>query len=275
MIAPETSAGRVAGVLAELDLAAWGRDGFLHLPAVYDSAEVAELRSWVEEVSHRAPGGRGLLQHYERTTHGPVIARTERLVEAHDGFGSLLVDGLLPAIAGALLGEPAVLYKEKINHKLAGGAGFAPHQDAPAYPFIDTHVSGMVAIDDATTANGCLEVVAGRHHELLPLDERGCIAAAVAVELDWSPVPTRAGDLLWFHSRAPHRSGPNRSTTTRRALFCTYNAASDGDLRQRYYDDKARVFAAEGADSATLSLIGDFEGVAPTDDELRSIGVHP
>jgi ectoine hydroxylase-related dioxygenase (phytanoyl-CoA dioxygenase family) len=183
------------------------------------------------------------------------------------------VDGLLPAIAGALLGEPAVLYKEKINHKLAGGAGFAAHQDAPAYPFIDAHVSGMVAIDDATRANGCLEVVAGRHDDLLLLDDRGCIAPEVVAELEWCPIPTRAGDLLWFHSRAPHRSGPNRSTTTRRALFCTYNAAALGDLRREYYDEKASVFAAEGAGSATVSLIGDFEGVAPTDDELRSIGV--
>ena len=269
----DTSADRIATVIAGVDLARWERDGFLHLPAVFDAAEVAELRAWVDAVASCAPGELGLLQHYERTDHGPAIARTERLVEAHGGFRSLLVEGLLPAIAGTLLGEAAVLYKEKINHKLAGGAGFSPHQDAPAYPFIDIHVSGMIAIDDATTANGCLEVVAGRHHDLLPLDERGCITGAVVAELEWCPVPTRAGDLLWFHSRAPHRSGPNRSTTTRRALFCTYNAASLGDLRLEYYDDKARVFATENAGSATLSLIGDFAGVAPTDDELRSIGV--
>jgi hypothetical protein len=75
-------------------------------------------------------------------------------------------------------------------------------------------------------------------------------------------------------TRVPRTAAvPNRSTTTRRALFCTYNAASLGDLRLQYYADKARTFAAAGADSATLSLIGDFQGVAPTDDELRSIGV--
>ena len=50
--------------------------------------------------------------------------------------------------ASALLVEQAVLYKEKINYKLVGGAGYAPHQDAPAYPFIATHVSCMVAVDD-------------------------------------------------------------------------------------------------------------------------------
>lgn len=261
--------------VARLDLESWERDGYLHVPGVLDADDVAELRSWVDVVSRCAPGELGLLQHYERTAHGPAIARTERLIEAHGGFRALITRGLLPAIAGALLAEPAVLYKEKINHKLAGGAGFAPHQDAPAYPFIDTHVSAMVSIDDAIASNGCLEVVAGRHDALLPLDERGCIAPQVVDELDWQPRPTRAGDLLWFHSLAPHRSGPNLSTTTRRALFCTYNAAALGDVRQAYYDDKARVFADQGADSARVSLIGDFQGVPPTPDELRSIGVSP
>ena len=167
----------------------------------------------------------------------------------------------LGIIAGALLGEPAVLYKEKINYKLPGGAGFSPHQDAPAYPLIHTHVSAMVAIDDADESNGGLEVVSHRFDELLPLDERGCIEAAVAESFEWTPAPVRAGQTLWFHSRTPHRSGPNRSDRPRRALYPTYNAASEGDLRSAYYDAKRRAFATTAAaDRARVSLIGDFEG---------------
>lgn len=66
------------------------------------------------------------------------------------------------------MGEPACLYKEKINYKLVGGAGFLPHQDAPAYPFIKTSISCLIAVDASTIANGCLEVVDGFHQELLP-----------------------------------------------------------------------------------------------------------
>ena len=104
-----------------------------------------------------------------------------------------------------------MLYKEKVNYKLPGGAGFSPHQDAPAYPMIQVHVSAMVAVDDADEANGGLEVVSGHYDEVLPLDERGCIEASVADALEWTPVPVRAGQTLWFHSRTPHRSGPNHS----------------------------------------------------------------
>jgi predicted HD phosphohydrolase len=57
-------------------------------------------------------------------------------------------------------------------------------------------------------------------------------------------VPVRAGDTLWFHSRTPHRSGPNRSPRPRRALYPTYNALSEGDRRADYYRRKAAELAA-------------------------------
>ena len=69
----------------------------------------------------------------------------------------------------------------------------------------------------------------------------------------------RAGDALWFHSRTPHRSAANSSSEDRRAIFPTYNALREGDLRDAYYRQKSLEFAEMGA--ARVSLIGDFEGV--------------
>lgn len=164
--------------------------------------------------------------------------------------------------AGALLGEPAVLYKEKINDKAAGGAGYAPHQDAPAYRFIETHVSCMVAVDDADVGNGCLEVVSSTFDAVLPMDDQGCIRADVVAALEWVSVPVAAGTTLWFHSRTPHRSGANRSGRDRRALYPTYNARREGDLRAAYYEQKLAEFAAAARDDARVqvSLINDFQG---------------
>ena len=246
-----------------LDLAAWARDGYLHVPGVLAAGEVAELRRWTDEIAAR-PGDPsrtdGLLQHYELTERGAQIARSENLVPNHPGFAALVERGRLPAAAAALLGEPVVTYKEKINYKLAGGAGFAPHQDARAYKFVATHVSAMVAIDDATIENGCVEVVAGWHHQLLDVDERGCIHPDLVEQFVWQPLPMRAGDVLWFHSRTPHRSDRNLTRSTRRGLFCTYNAATLGDLRSRYYADKLAYFERQGNAAHQVSTIGDFEG---------------
>ena len=70
---------------------------------------------------------------------------------------------------------------------------------------------------------------------------------------------------MWFHSHTPHRSGPNTSPTSRRALYLTYNAASLGDLHEAYYRDKrAALSAADAGATQRISLIGHFRGIAPT-----------
>jgi len=83
----------------------------------------------------------------------------------------------------------------------------------------------------------------------------------VVSELEWRPVPLRAGQTLFFHALTPHRSGANRSARDRRALYPTYNGASEGDLREDYYAAKREAFATSPDDGRVrLSLIGDFEG---------------
>jgi len=224
----------------------------------------AALRSWVDEVQSWDDSG-SWMNHYEMTQHGPRKCRTEYFTPFHSGLQQLLRAGEMNEVAGVLLGEPAVLYKEKINYKLAGGAGWDPHQDAPAYPFIDRHISCMIAVDDATPENGCLEVVSGKHHELIPTDSKGCIPDDIAATLDWQPVSLRAGQTLWFHSLTPHRSGDNTSSRDRRAIYPTYNALREGDLREEYYETKrAELARSSDAGRVQISLIDDFRGVPVT-----------
>lgn len=223
--------------------------------------DVDAVVRWVEEVAAWPDEAGPWLHHRELTDAGPQLCRTENFVPFHDGLRALLTTGPMIEAASALLRQPAVLYKEKINYKLPGGAGYAPHQDAPAYRFVRTHISCMVAVDDSLVDNGCLEVVSGMHHEVLPMDEVGCIRADVAASMTWAPVEVRAGETLWFHSRTPHRSGPNLGTTPRRALYPTYNALAEGDLRAAYYEQKRAELATAGeSDRVAVSLIGDFQG---------------
>lgn len=232
------------------------------LTQTLDHDGVAALRGWVDDIATWPEDGDGWLHHRELTDHGPALCRSENLVPFHDGLRALLTGGHLLDTATALLGEEAVLYKEKINYKLPGGAGYAPHQDAPAYRFVEVHVSCMLAIDDANTDNGCLEVASAHHQVVLPMDDVGCIRADVVDSFAWAAVEVQAGQTLWFHSRTPHRSGPNNSAVPRRALYPTYNARREGDLREEYYRQKLAEWAAghDSGDRVQVSLIGDFQG---------------
>jgi hypothetical protein len=245
------------------DINFFAKNGWL-LTEPLSLADVQHVQDWVTEI-HDWPmktDDSSWLHYQEMTIHGPRLCRTENFTPFHKKMFGLLRQGALLDIASQLLDEQAVLYKEKINYKLAGGAGYSPHQDAPAYPFIDNHISCMVAVDDATTENGCLEVVSQCHQEVLTMDSKGCIDSALVAAFTWEPVELRAGQVLWFHSRTPHRSGPNNSTRDRRALYPTYNALREGDLRAAYYEQKLREFSEQEATGGTVrvSLIGDFEG---------------
>ena len=242
-------------------VAFFGTNGWV-MTRTLDAEGAERLRGWVDEIMAWPDDAGNWIHYREMTEHGPRLCRTENFVPYHEGIRALLTEGPMIEAASALLGEPAVLYKEKINYKAAGGAGFSPHQDAPAYRFIDQHISCMVAVDDADAANGCLEVVSKRHQEVLPMDADGCIRGDVVTAMVWETVPVPAGTTLWFHSRTPHRSGPNTSNRDRRALYPTYNALREGDLRDAYYEQKFAEFAAAEADGTRVqvSLINDFQG---------------
>ncbi|MEO7571358.1 MAG: phytanoyl-CoA dioxygenase family protein, partial [Acidimicrobiales bacterium] len=82
--------------------------------------DVAAVVAWVEEVAAWPDEGGEWLHHRELTDAGPQLCRTENFVPFHGGLRSLLTGGPMLATASTLLGEPAVLYKEKINYKLPG-----------------------------------------------------------------------------------------------------------------------------------------------------------
>jgi 2-aminoethylphosphonate dioxygenase len=143
-----------------------------------------------------------------------------------------------------LLGEPAVLFKDKINLKLPGGDGFEPHQDQQAgwSAYAPLFVTALVSIDESTEANGCLELAAGHHARGLIGREWAPLAGPDLAGVEFRPCPTKPGDALFFDSYVPHRSGPNLSEEPRRVLYVTYNRLADGDHRARYYADKRRAY---------------------------------
>ena len=60
--------------------------------------------------------------------------------------------GRLAEAIDQLIGAPACLFKEKINFKMPGGAGFEAHQDQQAgwSRYANMFVTALVTIDRAT-----------------------------------------------------------------------------------------------------------------------------
>ena len=219
------------------------------------------LQRWVSEVQ-AWPVGSHVWGHYaEQTAGGPVLCRTENVSACHDGVRQI-VDGSLKALAERALGVEATAFKDKLNYKQPGGAGFSPHQDLLAYPGVDRVVSLLVAVDECTKETGCLWIADGVDGPL-PTDDRGVVRADVAAGLSWRPVELAPGESVCIDGWAPHYSEANRSDQPRRVLVASYAPASTGYDRDTYY--RARQAAMNEAVAADgrfrISTLADFDGI--------------
>ncbi len=224
----------------------WNESRYALLRGALDAGEQRALLDWVKTLAAWPETPGRWMKYFEGD--GRQLCRVENFLPYHDGLRELLTRPDLCETLERLFSEPAILFKEKINYKLPGGQGFAPHQDAPAFASFDQtyHVTLLIGADPMTPENGCLELVNGhRDGQSLPQAEDGTIRPDVAEGLDWQPLATEPGDVVLFDSYVPHRSGPNRSREPRRALYVTYNGVSQGDRRADYYARKRRVFPPE------------------------------
>ena len=219
------------------------RDGYLVARNFVEPQQVAQLLEWTAEMQS-APQipGRYWVYHEQSLTTPPrrLIQRIENFCPYHEGFDRFVRDSALASWTGALMGGPVVLFKDKINLKMPGGGGFAAHQDQQAGwgAYASVFVTAMVTLDAATLENGCLEIAARRGARLAGEQWKPLAAA----DLDLQPVPTQPGDVIFFDSFVPHASAANFTALPRRVLYLTYNLASEGDQRARYFADKHAAF---------------------------------
>ena len=226
---------------------AFHRDGFVHAPGFFNAEELRHITDWTEEIAAWPEEAGRHMVYYEDSLIAPgtrVVQRIEDVTPFHEGFRTLCAQSRMEAAVSSLLGEPAVFFKDKINFKLPGGDGFKAHQDAQAgwSAYAKYCITALVSIDATTEENGCLEMIAGWHRKGLVGDEWTPLDAGETVGMHFVPYPTAPGDTMFFDSYAPHRSGPNLTNSSRRVLYVTYNRASAGDHRARYFADKRKSF---------------------------------
>jgi 2-aminoethylphosphonate dioxygenase len=233
-------------VLHPEQVAQFHRDGYLLVPGMYSPEEIRRISDWTDEVAGFPEEPGKTMMYFERSQGdgSRILCRIENFVPYHEGFRQLITTRRMQQAVSELLGEPAVLFKDKINFKLPGGDGFKEHQDVQAgwNEFADLHITAMVAIDATNAQNGSLEMLPGMHQQGIlgkmwaPLTDQDTGHRAYAA------VHCQPGDTVFFDSFAPHRSAPNRTDAARRVLYITYNKASAGDSRAKYYADKRRNY---------------------------------
>jgi 2-aminoethylphosphonate dioxygenase len=224
----------------------FARKGWASVPGFFSDAEVAQISGWVDELSARPERpGTHMVYHEGKVDDASVrlVQRMENFCPFHPGFDEL-VNGRLKASVEKMLGGPAVLFKDKINFKMPGGAGFEAHQDQQAgwSRYAPLFVTALVCIDPATVENGCLEIADSPRFTGLIGEEWKPLTADQMAAFALKPLQCSPGDVIFFDSYVPHASKPNRTDHARRILYLTYNAAANGDHRVLYFAEKRANF---------------------------------
>jgi 2-aminoethylphosphonate dioxygenase len=179
---------------------------------------------------------------------GSVVDRFDPVIDVSPHFAAIAADPRIVEPASELFGDRALIFKDKLIFKRPGTHGYKAHQDYTYWHELgcppEFMLSVLLAIDDSHAENGALAIYPGLHRRHFgaldrPDDifnpERGLCSAADLAGVEPYVISLRAGDVLLFHSLAPHESGINNGTASRRSLFLTYSAAKYGDLYADYY----------------------------------------
>ena len=225
--------------------------GFIVLKGFFDTEVVARLSSWLDELSQKAPDDGAEAKYYEKSpiSDEDLLVRAEYLLGKHNPeITDILLNARTMSSLEDLFGEAPVLFKEKANYKLPGCRPDKLHQDQAAgwNAYTDFYISMAIVVDENRKDNAALSFMCSGNYDKSLMSEEWTPLTMddppYQPEDEYMLLEAQPGDVVFFDSYVPHGSPANTSDSQRRNIYLTFNKASDGDLRQQYYDDKWKSY---------------------------------
>lgn len=222
-------------------VAAFHADGFVVVPNLLNTtetnllAQIARQDRELESLRTSRTDGEG----------GSVDLVVQNELPTDTIYGAIVRDERIVNAMESVLGGEVYHYHHKMILKEAkSGGAWAWHQDYGYWYhngcLFPQMASCMIAVDRATKANGCLQVLQGSHHigrvdhgkvgQQTGADEERVAAAEKVCERTY--VELEPGSAVIFHCNTLHRSDQNTSDDPRWAFICCYNAARNDPYKE-------------------------------------------
>jgi phytanoyl-CoA hydroxylase len=220
--------------LADEQIRHYDRHGYVVVPDLVGADLLAEVTAAIDPFDARTEA-------FLRSVEGERLSIAEagaitfsvHLAARSPVLRRLVTDAALTGIAADLIGPDVRLYWDQAVYKKPEKPRRFPWHQDNGYAYVEPqqYLTIWLALTDATTANGCPQVVPGLHR-------RGTLVHNYVEPLGWEcldgrrggvAAPVAAGGAVVFSSLTPHLTGPNLTAEARKAYIVQY--APDGAER--------------------------------------------
>jgi phytanoyl-CoA hydroxylase len=240
----------------------FGEQGYLVVHNAFSPAAVqAGLDGLLDLIAGKNGAFKGVM--YEKKASGvPVktlppeqrqdyVRKFMWFVEYEDRLKRMAFDPALIHLVTQLVGEAPAIFQDMALLKPPHIGREKPwHQDHAYFdlPLTTTVVGVWIALDEATTENGCMVIYPSSHRagpvvHFSRRDWQICDTHARNPAL--LAVPLKPGGALFFHSLMQHGTPANNSPHRRRAVQFHYAPAS---AQKGAQEDRLAIFGSEGKD---------------------------
>ena len=233
--------------------------GFIVLKGFFDNQEITRISDWADELRDKEPLENQEVKYFEKSflNDDSILVRIENIFGAHNAeMTDLIISSSTKQCLADLLGEPAVLFKDKLNFKLPGCRPDKLHQDQAAgwNAYGDFYISMGIVVDENRFENAALSFMKSGNYERALMGEEwqplSMEDPPYEPEDEYMLLEADPGDVIFFDCYVPHGSPANSSDKRRRNVFITFNGLSQGDKREQYYADKWANYSGNDADHA-------------------------
>jgi len=228
------------------------KDGYLRLGRLLSSDDLSDLRTRIDDLmlgNRIIDGITFQLDDSHSNRYKNLSSRTNgaskqtlayrRIDELHldPFFLRYMQHPIFRDITRRYIGENVSIFRSMFMNKPANGGTELPwHQDVGAGWGIDSDPTTTVwtALDDASVATGCMQIVPGSHHLGILnqghfISKEDQIAYCSQDQIIDLVVP--AGEAILIHNWVLHRSGINKTGNPRRAFSIAYMDAATRSVK--------------------------------------------
>lgn len=233
-------------------------NGYLAVEGLFTSDEVERYRQGLADlIDGKNPLYQGLLVEGGASDVKPgtkefadAIRKLHTFTDYDQRLAALLTHEHFISVVEKLLGGKSTLSQQMALLKPPKIGREKPWHQDHAYFNIDLEspvVGCWIAIDEATIANGCMQILPGEHKKpRLHFRVRDWqICDTEMLDTPSTAVPLKPGGVLFFSSFLPHGTPSNNTDTRRWALQLHYRREDAATISN---DARMEVFGSEGKD---------------------------